>query len=175
MLKVLRPLEGNENNTKTLIELAKNRKNEYEEMCKKFMDLPDLIPKEHFVVMNNPRKPGGGVVVSIQKFIGHNIKDIFNTPTEEIQNICRENPTFQKELKKFIKINTQMYQEKGEIIDFLGPNNISLIQTPEGEPHIIFIDPHHILSNDSKNTEEKEAFEDDKKRLEVLENLAIAV
>lgn len=173
VLKMLRPIKYKDTNTNTLIELAKKRKQECEDMKKLFSAMPDLIPEENFVIMENPKRGEGGVVVSVQKFGGYDMKDLFDVPIEEIQKIYKENSDFQKEMKTFAKINMQMYQEKGEMIDLTGPNNVSLIRTEEGNTHLVFIDPHLTCSNDPKNSEEKESFKKREKRLMRLENIAL--
>lgn len=135
-----------------LLKIARERKSEYEWMRQQFSEMPNLIPEEHFLITEDPKKERCGVVASVQKFVGHDIKDFFSTPLEDIQKICEENEELKKDIKKFTSINLKIYEE-GNIIDLLGKKNIVFTKDKEEKEKLIFIDPHITLSGDPNKTD----------------------
>lgn len=153
-----------------LLEVAKKRKKEYEWMKERFSEMPDLIPEEHFLITENPKKDRCGIVASIQKFMGHNLRDLLSTPLEDIREMCKENKELRRDIKKFTSVNMKMYEE-GNIIDFLGKKNVVLAKNEEEKEKLIFLDPHVTWSGDSDKTD-PHIFELAKERLTRLIHIA---
>ncbi len=138
----------------TLVEVAKERKVEYEKIKELFGELPELIPEEHFIISEGVHKnEKAGVVASVQKFLGYNLGDIFRMPLEDIKSSCAEDPKLCADIKKFVEISKHLFEEKGEILDILGVNLV-IAEQEEGKK-LHFIDPHHIYSANSEETDSK--------------------
>jgi len=157
-------------NADDLLEVARGRKKEYEWMKEQFSEMPDLIPEEHFLITENPKKDRCGIVASVQKFMGHNLKDLLSTPLEEVQEMCRENKELRRDIKKFASINMKMYEE-GNIIDLLGKKNVVCAKNEEEKERLILLDPHVTFSGDVDKTD-PHTFEFVKERLVRLVHIA---
>lgn len=156
--------------TEDLLKTAKKRKNEYEWMKEQFSEMPDLIPEEHFLITENPKKDRRGIVASVQKFMGHDIRDFLSTPLEDIRQMCEKNRELKMDIKKFASINAKMYEE-GNIIDLLGRKNVVCVKDEGGREKLIFLDPHVTFSGDSNKTD-PHIFEFAKERLVRLLRIA---
>jgi len=167
VLKIIRSTKYKTNDTKDLIELAKKRKTESEEIYKLFSEMPSLILGENLTIIQNPKKKEG-VVASVQKFVGYDLKDIFTTPIEEIRQMCVENPNLKTEINKFYEINERIYRENEKIIDLNGPNNTSIVQGRDNKPHLVFIDPHLTVSSNVRDADGKKSLQN---RIDKLNNL----
>ncbi len=153
-----------------LLRVAKERKGEYEWMKEQFSEMPDLIPEEHFLVTENPKKDRCGIVASVQKFMGRDIKDFLSTPLEDIREMCGRNKELKSDIKKFASVNMKMYEE-GNIIDLLGKKNVVFAKNEEEKEKLVFLDPHVTLSGDSDKTD-PHIFEIAKERLARLIHIA---
>lgn len=134
----------------TLAETAKNLKNEYEFIRDMYEELPEIIPPEFTIILENialtrfVKKPQ---IAFIQRFYGKDIKDFFKEVSlDEILSLCRLDVNFLVSLKKFIDITLKTYEEKGIIVDFFGPKNLAVINQ-EGHFSLMLLDPHVIYSN----------------------------
>ena len=156
VFKILLPYKYTEGNDKdSVIKLAKKRKQEMDEYYKMFSSMPSLILREHLVVIDNPKKgKNEAIIIAIQKFIGYDQKNLFRISTEEIKKMCDNNSEFKKEFEKLVQIVTEKYMTDKKIIDTIG-NNVLVIQTLEGKPHILVIDPHDMISTNTKDTSQQ--------------------
>lgn len=156
-----------------LVEEAKRTKMEYEKVRNLYQSTPGVVPNEHILIAKDIRKTplfknGPGVVI-LQQYFGKNLKDIFSEiPTEELVQIMKKEPDFATEMLEFINTTIQHELETGEVVDFLGPKNLSVAE--EGGRHkLIMLDPHVIYSSRTNNQKVREMLAVD---LDYLKKLA---
>ncbi|MEK7598170.1 MAG: hypothetical protein AAB487_00340, partial [Patescibacteria group bacterium] len=136
---------------KELTERAKEIKSEYEKVKSWYETIPDLVPKEYSVILEGPRD-SQAAIATLQEYYGSEIRDIFrDISKEELNDLLAGNPSLSKDLFSFIKISEEQAKQSGEMIDFLGPKNISLIKVG-GTDKLILLDPH-LISNPQRNEE----------------------
>jgi hypothetical protein len=148
VLKVNRLYGGD---VKQLAAKAKEIDNEYKEVKSWFLKMPGLVPEEHNVIMEDPRekKPA---IVTLQGYYGQEIRDLFKElEYGDPEEIFRTNPRLKTEIFNFIKISRDKLQESGDIVDLIGPKNLSIINV-KGQDHLIILDPH-LISNPRRHEE----------------------
>lgn len=115
---------------------------EYNKMSHIYTEtLPGLIPAEEIVETIHPLD-GLETYAVIQKFYGHETKDIFHSFTNaELKELTRSAPSLAKEIADFVRLTKDNLEKTGEIIDILGDNNLVIVHEG-GTPRLKMIDSH---------------------------------
>ncbi len=171
---VFKVYRSKEKETEDLLKLAATKKGEYERMRERYRDIPELIPEERFIIMESPKKGEGGVVASVQQFVGYELHDLFREPIEEIKKMCSENQDLRQNIKAFAQITQETLKKEKEVPDLMGFKNVSLAKEESGKFHLVFLDPHCSCSSDPEETD-IDAFKRNSQRLDNLLNIAEAV
>jgi hypothetical protein len=136
--------------------IAQSQHTEYEKIRETYKDIDEFIPDELSMITTD-KKNNKPVIATVQEYLGKNMRDFFSEiRREELQSMLEKNESFRNEFMKFSEITLRIAEEKNEIIDLVGNKNLSVIEKNK-EPHLLFIDPHHISSvaSDDKNRIEK--------------------
>lgn len=155
-----------------LAEEAKIYKQEYERVKDIYKDVPGVVPEETFMIARDVRKflskKGRPAIVAMQKFFGTEVHDLFNEISyEELKRLMAREPEFADTLKKFAFDSLRHEEKTGEVIDFLGPKNLSVVKI--GQTHrLVLLDPHVFYSTHSGNKEIDERLHKDLEYLKVL-------
>lgn len=150
--------------TDQLVARAKEIKDEYEKVKEWFKEMSDLVPEELSLIMESPRngKPG---IATLQKYYGKDIRDIFRVMMREnLPKLLEKNPRLKAEMFNFIRITDAKAAETGEMVDLLGPRNLSIVKVGD-EERLLLLDPH-LISHPERNQEDVKARQ--KKRLDYL-------
>lgn len=129
-----------------------------------YRKIPDLIPNELNLLMANP-KGSGPAVVTLQNFLGYNLRDFFSTPDSDIQSIIRDDENFARRASEFSKITLAHLNKTGEIIDLLGPNNLSIVDHNQ-KVNLILLDSHLFYKVDEVDEQRKAGIDKYTKKLE---------
>ncbi len=153
---------------KELTAKAKEINSEYKEVKSWFQDMPGLVPEEYNMIMEDPRdkKPA---IVTLQKYYGQEIRDLFKElEGGGAERIFKDNPQLKDEIFNFIRISEGRLRENGDIIDLIGPKNLSVIDI-NGQDHLVVLDPH-LISNPRRQQESVKKEQND--RLDSLRELS---
>ena len=149
VLKVNRQDQGDINR---LVVRAQEIKRDYERIKSWYEDIPGLIPQEYTVIMEDPRD-GKPAIITLQQYMGTHMRDVFRAMnTENMEQLFAQSPEVRDELVRFIRISEQREAETGEMVDLLGPKNLSFIEEA-GNDHLIVLDPH-LMSHTFKSEED---------------------
>src|SRR3989339_477822 len=130
--------------------IARQQHREYEKIKKDYQSIPGLIPNEQTLIVAD-KKSKTPTIATLQEFVGGDLRDLFKEINkEELIRLLIENEGFREEFLEFVRISAGMAKEKNEFIDLLGKKNLSIVEK-NSEPHLCFIDPHHISSPVSDN------------------------
>lgn len=141
---------------KTPLEQVEAFKKEYEYIKKIYKEMPELIPLEHFLMIDDPyHRSKFAAATILQPFVSGEIRDIFDVKPEELKNMSQKNSFFKEQLEKFCSTTLDYAQENGEVIDLLGPKNVSVVKSEEGE-RLVLLDPHLIYSTPGPEKEQQE-------------------
>ncbi len=150
-----------------ILNIAKQAQKDYEKIRDIYKELPGFIPEEMTVLLSH-RKNGESAVATIQKFLGNNLRDLFeDISREEFLELMRCYPSFRNDFIKFTEISTNLEKDTGEVIDLLGNKNLSITEKEEA-PRLVFLDPHLISSTSSKDKDRSHHL---KSHLAYLENI----
>ena len=145
-IKVFRP----ENKPSDPVRLATRLKQERRDIESLYSSIPDLVPEEHYIVMEDPFKKGRAATTIIEEFIGGKMFDIFSFSPEELIRLATDNPILKNQLIKFIQITLQNESVNGEVVDILGPKNLIAVNIKDGSFRLVLLDPHiHIKTKES--------------------------
>ncbi len=154
-----------------LHKFVKQNQEDYERIKDYYRDLPDLIPEEESLLLTG-RKDRKPVVATVQKFIGTNLKDVFNDYTpEELRTVMANNPALHKDLAHFTELSLAWRVERSEAVDLVGEKNL-VVAEQDGRLVLKFLDPHLISSLASDDRERNKDLE---KALSYLENICSQV
>lgn len=167
VVKVLRPGPKN-NSLLTPSQLANELRQERKDLVNLYSSIPDLILKEHCIVMTDPFEKGRVAATIVEEFIDGEISDIFSLSLDKIINIAKNNPAFKDKLIKFIKITLDNKKENNEIVDLLGTKNLSLVTGKNNSVRLVLLDPHNCIKIKECTAEEQSWV---KKRLDFLEQI----
>ncbi|MEX2028983.1 MAG: hypothetical protein WD963_00685 [Candidatus Paceibacterota bacterium] len=140
-IKVPRP----ENETLDAVKLITRLKQERESIEKLYSAIPDLVPQEHYIVMEDPFKKGRQAATIVEEFIGGEMFDIFSFSPEELHTLTKNDSSFKNQLIKFIQITLRNESTNGEVVDILGPKNIIAVKTQNNSYGLILLDPHGYI------------------------------
>lgn len=161
---VLKVNHQDRGNISELIARAGEIKRDYEKVRGWFETMPGLIPEEYTVIMEDPRD-GKPAIITLQQYIGTHMRDVFRTlNTEDVKQLFDHNPDLKEEMVDFIRISEQKELETGEMLDLLGPKNLSFVET-DNRDRLVVLDPH-LISNPLRLKEETKKRQKD--RLEFL-------
>lgn len=141
-LKILRP----DNKSLTYEEQIEELKSEYKKIKGIYKTIPDLIPPEYHLALNDPFEKDRPAAAILQPFINGRIKDLFSHFPEELEKIKEEDPYFKDQLIEFLRVTLEHENRTGEIIDFLGSENVVVVDNKEKGHRLVMIDPHVIYS-----------------------------
>lgn len=147
---VLKVLQKPEENIEALLVRAKKERSDYEKIKGWYQSVPDLIPNEFMVIMENPRKGKGPALVILQKFFGYDLKNFFDIPEQELIGMLDSNPELKKQVQAFARVTLDKKRETGEVADIAGYKNLVIAKDGEREC-LRFIDPHWIHSSDNQS------------------------
>ena len=82
------------------------------------------------------------------------MKDFFSLSADNLFREAKIYPVFENQIKKFSRITFDRERETGEVIDILGPKNISVIKSGD-QKRLILLDPHGIIYNSNELDEVK--------------------
>jgi hypothetical protein len=152
-----------------LLSTAKEQKEDYERIATAYKDVPDVILKEYYLVMHGPsmRQP---VAVSIQPFVGENLRDIFvDFEKDELQDLLQKNKPLHEQLDGFVKATRADNSLVENELDVLGRNNLAIVGG-KGEERLLMLDPH-FRSSRSRSPHYRNQIEE---RIRYLEELTKA-
>lgn len=135
-----------------LMETARQNREDYKKIREIYSSMPELIPEEITVLLSH-RKSGEPSAATIQKFLGNNLRDVFNDfSREELLKILRNSRSLGDDFIKFTKISVELERNSSEVIDLLGDKNLSIAK--QGEKfNLVFLDPHLVSSTKSDDEE----------------------
>lgn len=155
-LKVFRP----ENESSKPAELATKLKKERNDIENLYSSVPNLVPEENYIVMEDPFKKKRPAATIIEEFISGEIFDIFSFSPLELSKLAKDNPMLKNQLTKFIQVTLQNESVNGEVVDILGPKNLIAVNIKDGSYRLILLDPHgHIKTKGNTDTREAKAKE----------------
>jgi hypothetical protein len=134
----------------TVNELAQDLKAEYESTKNVFKDVPEVLPKEMVLILDNPsiHARNEATVGIVERFYGEDLRDFFTGLShEELLNIVKSDPRFRDVLARFTAVSVNHERETGEIMDLTGLNNLSIVKR-DNNYELIFLDPHTAYPQD---------------------------
>ncbi len=155
-----------------MVELAKEKRAEFEEIQSWYADLREVVLPEEFLIAESPRRRLGlmgskkeGVVVSVQRFLGTEIRDVFeDINSDELQEMLRQYPRFRKSFQDFADMTVSREAKTGEVPDLVGRRNL-IVAMDKGEPHLFLLDHHNKFSTRDGDVRERDIL---KKNLSIL-------
>lgn len=140
--------------TDKILNKAKEIKTEYLMIRDWYRNMPELVPEEQMLILESPRD-GRPVIATLQEYRGRSLRDIFKgMKQEELAGLLKADPRLKAELADFVAITREKLVVAGEMVDLLGPRNLSLVKTDEGE-RLLLLDPHLISKPHRDKTEVK--------------------
>lgn len=107
---------------------AKNLKAEHAHIEEVYRDVPELIPEQHIVVMNDPFFKGYDVATILQHFESGEITDLFSLTQEMIADLMQRDEFFRNQLASFCRVTLAHHAEHDETIDLLGKENVAVVK-----------------------------------------------
>ena len=150
VLKILMP----DNDGREPMEQVENLRKEYECVKEPYKEVPNLIPDEYFLILSDPTNKNRVAPAMIQPFLGKEMKDFFSLSADNLFREAKIYPVFENQIKKFSRITFDRERETGEVIDILGPKNISVIKSGD-QKRLVLLDPHGIIYNSNELDEVK--------------------
>ena len=142
---------------RSLAAQAADYRKEFERVKNIYKDIPDVVPGEAWLVARN-----------VRKFFGTGIRDLFTDISfEELKQLIAKEPGFADTIKKFTADSLNHEAQTGEVVDFLGPKNLSVDRT-EDSHRLILLDPHAIQSTHSSDQERNERLRKDLEYLKTV-------
>jgi hypothetical protein len=141
-------------------------KKERDEIARLYASVPDLVPKEHYIVMEDPFEKGRPAATVVEEFIAGEMTDVFYLSPQTLRHMAEGNPNFKNQLVKFIEVTLQHEAEKHEVVDILGPKNLIVITAKDGSLQLVLLDPHGYLK--TKDSDDADRAERARKRLDFL-------
>ncbi len=120
-----------------VVNKASNEKKWNTILRKYYKNIKGLIVDTNIVVgksTNNNRL----AIISIQEFLGNDLRGVLQYPLEELIKLLRGNKKLKNDFVEFVKL-TEELNEKGVFIDLHGKNNLCVVSN-EGEKELKFID-----------------------------------
>lgn len=166
---VLKINKKRNSSTEGLLQEAKRIKEEYERVKEWYEDeLPGFIPEELTIISPGARGEER-VIITIQKFIAGEIKDLFSDfSQEELVELLKNNSQLREDFKKFFLATKKKERETGEMIDMFGEKNLSIVEGEKGEKKLIFLDPHVIFSRIKRGQETRKRMQEKLNYLEAV-------
>lgn len=151
-----------------LVAKAAELQKEHEEIRSWYEDVKEIAPPEHFVVtegvMHNEQ-----VIMSVQEFIGSNLKDIFTEVEEDdLVQHAELDPVFYDQLSTFVQMTLKKEDEEKVSIDLLGNQNVSVAENEKGDWRLVLLDLHGIQQSGSMD-KKRESMKNE--RLDLLRRL----
>lgn len=140
-LKVYKPLREKVD----VEEHAKILRGEVEKAKTIYSSMPELVPDEHYLIMEDPFMKGSKAVALIEEFYGKDIQDFFAYDTEKLKKEVSQDPELKKFILQFIEITLKHLDETGELVDIIGDKNLVLAKTDKGRS-MRLLDPHNFHS-----------------------------
>lgn len=131
-------------------------KREYEDIQKLYGAIPDFIPKEFSLIVQNPSKYiKESRIALVQQFQGFDLRDFFDDLSEgEILRLCKQDPKFLTNLRSFLDITQKTLDEQGMIIDIFGQKNL-VVARDGNKFKLMFLDRHLFYMKDDKESWDK--------------------
>lgn len=134
---------------------VENLKKEYEHMREIYEDVPDIVPPQYFLLINDPFYKSYPAAAILQPFEKGELKDFFDLTGEEVALFAQSDDIFKKQVEGFCDVTLRHMEERGEIIDILGKRNVVVVKSRDGL-RLKILDPHPIYSFDGRLIREKE-------------------
>jgi hypothetical protein len=132
-------------------EYIEQQKGEYEVIKAKFSTLPNLIPAEHYFIMDG--RDENPTAAMLQEYKG-NLRDIFSEISDvDLRQLLEEQSQFRDELSEFLHVFNANPDLRDNGFDLTGIRNLSVLET-NGECHLSLIDPHFIINPSADNIAE---------------------
>lgn len=137
-------------NVEKLHKTAIKDKNEYEEIRNNYHDVENLIPEEYQLIAESPKskKPA---IITVQKFIEGDIRDIFKLEEKELIELLKSDESLKSSFLKFMEVSLRLWEEKGKIIDLKGESNLVVVGQKGGGNNLVFLDPHNLSLSQRAN------------------------
>jgi uncharacterized ubiquitin-like protein YukD len=164
-LKVYKPVKQKLN----IEEQAKALRQEVKEAKTVYSQVPDLIPDEHYLIMEDPFMKGKKAVALVEEFYGRNLKDVFSYSVNQLAKLAEAEPEFKKHLLNFIDSTVSFSEQTRKVIDIVGENNLVLVETKQGTA-LRLVDPHNFRSLDSRSEIVRRILEEKLNFLKELKN-----
>ena len=140
-----------------------------------YPDIPDLIPDEHMIITSHPLDKDKAAVVAVQRFIGKNLRDFFNSVSkDEFLEMLNNDDVLKREFISFAEKTLGHEKEKHEVVDIVGPNNFVVLDE-NGKKRLRFIDPHWMHRTDRAEPGKEHVLAKIKERLSYMESILTVV
>jgi len=135
-------IEGvGETNIDNLVTYASQQRTDYEKVSAKFTHIPDLVLPEYYFIANGPRR-GQLAAISIQPFLGKNVRDIFEDVNKaELIDLLQTNDKLKSQLQAFIETVRNDPSLIEDELDLIGKCNLAIVGD-KGNERLILLDPH---------------------------------
>lgn len=161
VIKTTRPEKQGED----ALTFAKNLQAEHAYVEEIYHSIPELMPEQHVLVMNDPFYKGYDVATILQHFEKGEITDIFSLTQEAIAALMKQDEFFKNQLIAFCRLTLEYYAEHRETIDLLGKENVSVVKN-HGVLRLKVLDPHPLYASLGPLVNEK----DRRRRLDIRLN-----
>lgn len=149
-----------------LVGYAKKFNEEHDTIMRWYGGVPDLVPWESSFVSSGPHDDER-TVVTVQRFEGHDLQDIFRNFTgEELVLLLYESPELLESFRNFVRITREIDQKEGKIIDLYGKSNLIISNSAGNTKRLRLIDTHDIISKENMRGYKTQVI-----KLEYLENI----
>lgn len=130
VLKIYRRSLGR--NQRGLLEVANAYRAKYELIRDWYGEQHPFVLPSDFLIANGPLL-GRPVALCLQEYIPGKKSDFFADHTDEqLLQMMREDTALRAEFKHFVERTKQIYAERGMCFDFLGHENLVLLEAPAG-------------------------------------------
>ncbi len=150
-----------------VVNKASNEKEWHAILKEYYKNIEGLIIDTNIVIgksTNNNRL----AIISIQEFLGNDLRGVLQYPLEELIKLLRGNKKLKNDFVEFVKL-TEELNEKGVFIDLHGKNNLCVVSN-EGKKELKFIDLGTIvlLPENEQNRYKDEFISNDIRALKYL-------
>lgn len=151
VIKTTRPEKQGEN----ALAFAKNLQAEHAYMEEVYRDVPELMPEQHILVMEDPFYKGYDVATILQHFEKGEIKDLFSLTPTMITDLAKRDAFFKNQLLSFCQVTLAHEAEHGETIDLLGKENVAVIMN-HNIPRLKVLDLHPLYASSGPLVDEND-------------------
>lgn len=154
-----------------LLAQVKKMQGETSQARKDFSLLPELVAEEQIMIGQNFKTPLPAIMV-LQKYVGHDSKDIFDIPGVELAELLVSDPELKNKFLIFVDQMHSCFKLKGKVIDISGAGNLLLVKDDNEKYDLRLIDAHSHVNLSGEN---EERIERTTEKMDFLLKIAAAV